>query len=153
MSNEVKKVSDLISSLFNNLSTPEMQQANSFVKSWKEIVGEKIAAHSTVIDVDRGTVIIEVDHPGWSQQILFKKKQIVWGLSRSYPELKITNVIMRVVTECKTPYIKQNESVGAGVTRVEDAVCESEFPMEMNEELKTVLERLKKSIKKGKSVT
>lgn len=74
MSKEFRKAADIITSLFSGFDTNGMKQANSFVKSWNEIVGESIAAHSKVIDVDRGTVIIEVDHPGWSQQILFKKK-------------------------------------------------------------------------------
>lgn len=150
MSNEFKKASDVISSLFAGFDVNGMQQSNSFVKSWKEIVGDQIAAHSTVIDVDRGVVVIEVDHPGWSQQILFKKKHIIYGLSRSYPDLHIKNVIMRVVSNCKTPYVKQDTQIGAGLTHIEDNTPDISIPENMNEDLKAVLERLKKSIKKGK---
>ncbi len=150
MSKEFRKASELITSLFSGFDSAGMEQANSFVKSWKEIVGDKIAAHSKVVDVDRGTVIVEVDHPGWSQQIQFCKKQIMNGLSRSYPDLQIKNVIMRVVSECKTPYEKQNVAVGAGLPRVEELDIDVDLPDDMNSELKAVLENLKKSIKKGK---
>ena len=152
MSNEIRKASEVLGSLFSNFDTNGMQQTNSFVKSWKEIVGEKIASHSKVIDVDKGTVIVEVDHPGWSQQILFSKKQILYHLARNYPDLKIKNVIMRVVSECPSPYVKQEIRVGAGVPRVEEIDQDVEISDSMNDELRSVLERLKKSIKKGKPV-
>jgi len=150
VSKEFRKASEVITSLFSGFDSAGMAQANSFVKSWKEIVGDKIAAHSKVIDVDRGTVIVEVDHPGWSQQIQFCKKQIVTGLSRSYPELQIKNVIMRVVSECRTPYEKQRVEVGAGLPRAEESETDVVLPDGMDSELKAVLENLKKSIKKGK---
>jgi hypothetical protein len=150
MNNEYRKASEIISSLFSSFDSNGMSQSNSFLKSWKEIVGENISAHTKVIDVDKGIVIVEVDHPGWSQKILFKKKQILYELSINYPDLKIRNVIMRVVSECKTPYIKQQVKVGEGIPRVEESVTDVVLPENMNEELKAVLEKLKKSIKKGK---
>jgi len=150
MSKEFRKASEVITSLFSGFDSAGMRQSNSFVKSWKEIVGDKIAAHSRIIDVDRGTIIVEVDHPGWSQQIQFCKKQIIYGLSRNYPDLQIKNVIMRVVSECRTPYEKQDVPVGAGLPRVEESETDVALPDDMDGELKAVLEKLKKSIKKGK---
>lgn len=57
---------------------------------------------------------------------------------------------MRVVSECKTPYVKQNVQVGSGVPRADETTPDIEAPEGMNDELKAVLERLQKSIKKGK---
>lgn len=149
---DYKKVSELMKSFFNEFDCNKIQQVNSFIKTWNEIVGEKIASHSAVIDVDRGNVIIEVDHPGWSQQILFKKKQILYGLAQNYPDLKIKNLVMRIVTECKTPYVKQIEPIGEGIPRQEEVLSETNESKDMDEELKKVLEKLKISIKKGKPV-
>lgn len=150
MSSEFRKASDLISSLFKTLDVKNLAQANSFLKTWNDIVGEKIAAHSTVIDVDQGIVIVEVDHPGWSQQIQFKKKQILYSLIQNFPELKIKNIAIRIVSECKSPYKKQNVPVGAGVVRSEELVPDTGLPDDMDQNLKEILEKLKQSIKKGK---
>lgn len=152
MSVEVKKVSELVTALFSNLDSGEMKQANSFIRSWKEIVGEKIGAHSKILDVDRGMIIVEVDHPGWSQQLLFRKKQILDGLSRNYPDLCIKNMMIRVVSECSTPYIKQDLEVGSGVKRIEPEEADIILPETMDSGLKEVLEKLKNSIRKGKPV-
>lgn len=150
MNKEFRKASEVLASLFSNFDSEEMHQANSFISSWNEIVGEKIASHSKVIDVDHGSIIVEADHPGWSQQILIKKKQILNILSRNYPDLQIKNIIIRVVTECKEPYEKQNIPVGSGIPRIEPVENADSFSADLNKDLNTVLERLKKSIKKGK---
>lgn len=149
MSKEFKKASDLINSLFEGFNEKNMQESISFIRSWKEIVGEKISAHSKVIDLVKGSVIIEVDHPGWSQQILLQKKRIILSLSKSFPELDIRNIMIRVVTEYIKPYIREEKEIGKEVFRLEkeeDVAVREDIP----DELKIILENLKKSIQKGK---
>lgn len=150
MSANFRKASDLVSVFFDGISSDEMNQSMSFIRGWKNTVGDKIAAHSKIIDLDKGFIIVEVDHPGWSQQILLQKKRIISTLSRSFPELYIKNLQIRVVTECTTPYKKQKSEVGEGISRV--SVEETDVPMnkELPDELKEVLARLKDSIKQGK---
>lgn len=149
MSKEFKKASELINSLFEGFNEKTMQESISFIRSWKEIVGEKISAHSKVIDLVKGSIVIEVDHPGWSQQILFQKKRIISSLSKSFPELDIRNIMIRVVTEYSKPYVFEEKEIGKDIFRLEkdEDITVSE---DMPEELKTVLEKLKNSIKKGK---
>jgi hypothetical protein len=156
MSDNFRKAGDVLNSLFSGFNTDGLNQANSFLRSWREIAGEKIAAHSRVMDVDRGNVVVEVDHPGWSQQILFRKKQIVYALSRGYPELGIKNLVLRVSSECKVPYARSSSSVGAGIPRadVQGTATEIEPDVaireDMNDELKDLFGKLKDSIRKGK---
>jgi Protein of unknown function (DUF721). len=154
MGNEFRKAADVINSMFSGFNIEGINQSNSFIKSWNQIVGDKIGSHSKVIDVDRGSVIVEVDHPGWSQQIQFRKKQILGELSRSFPELALSNIIMRVVTECRTPYVKQDSTVGAGLHRQETIEDLPDIAVrdDLDDSLKDVLERLKASMKKGKPV-
>jgi hypothetical protein len=150
VSNEIKKAAEVINTFFSGIDSSKMMQANSFIRSWNDIVGEKISAHSKVIDVDNGTVIVEVEHTGWSQFILLKKRQIISDLSSNYPELKIKNVIIRVVSDCKTPYKKAESNIGEGVPRKNEITSTSDISVTQNEELKGIFEKLKKSIQKGK---
>lgn len=156
MSNNFRKAGEVLNSLFSGFDTDGLHQANSFLRSWKEIAGEKISAHSRVMDVDRGNVVVEVDHPGWSQQLLFRKKQIVNALARGYPELGIKNLVIRVSSECTVPYTRSSGSVGAGIPRAEihnesnEADIDVVVPEDMNDELKQLFGKLKESIRKGK---
>lgn len=172
MSGEFKKASDIVNALFQGFNDSGMQQASSFMRSWREVVGDKIASHSRVIDVDKGCIVVEVDHPGWSQQILFIKKRAIDQLSRSFPELGIRNMAIRVVSECKTPYKRQEAAVGSGLPRASGSVpagsgsargpdgqtvsaqpsAEPDVPLrqDLDDDLKAVLGRLKESIRLGK---
>jgi hypothetical protein len=159
MSSEYRKAGEVISALFSGFTTEDLRQANSFTRGWKETVGDKIGAHSKIIDVDRGNIVVEVDHPGWSQQILFRKKQILYHLSRAFPELHITNLVIRVVSECKTGYSRPTVEVGAGLYR-QGTQGDSRYEQEeekdlrisenLSPELKELFGKLRESVKKGK---
>ncbi len=64
----------------------------SIFDKWSELVGRSIGKHSRVIELDRGSVIVEVDHPGFSQLIYLKKNAILEKLNREYPDLNIKNI-------------------------------------------------------------
>ncbi len=153
MPSDFRKASDVLNALFAGFDTEGMRQSNAFLRGWSETVGSKIAAHSRVVDVDRGVLVVEVDHPGWNQQIQYKKKQIISSLSRSFPEFEISTIAVRVKSECKTPYERQKGSVGEGLDRVkQDPENDIDVPVNesLNPELKDLFARLKESIKKGK---
>ncbi len=74
-----------------------VESGNSILqkKSWSQFVGEKFAAHSKLIEIKNHTALIETDHPGWVQQILWKKKLILKNFSTLAPELEITAISVR----------------------------------------------------------
>lgn len=157
MSEQYRKASEVVAALFSGLEQESLDRSNNLVRGWKETVGAKIAAHSKVIDLSKGNLIVEVDHPGWSQQIVLDKKRIVQTISKMFPGLEFRNIVIRVVSECKEPYRAETVVVGEGIPR---SVSE-EIPEEtdgadvavredMDDELKAVLSRLKDSLSKGK---
>ena len=150
MNRDFKKASEVVNALFSGISSQGMEKSNSIIRGWKETLGDKIASHSKIIDINKGNLIVEVDHPGWSQQILFRKKQIITVLSTNFPDLDIKNIILRVVSECRTPYVKNEEQIGSGIPRITESEKDVEVNQSMDDELIKVLEKLKASIKKGK---
>ena len=82
MQNDVKKLSELIMNYLDKVGLFEQSKVLEVYSSWASIVGEKQAAHSKLIDIKHQTAVIEVDHPGWSQQICetFKKDILNWRL-------------------------------------------------------------------------
>lgn len=151
MSEQFRKASDIVSALFSGLEQESFERSNNLVRGWKASVDPKVAAHSRIVDLDKGSLIVEVDHPGWSQQILLSKKRIMDTLSRSFPDLEFRNIVIRVVSECKTPYKKNDEIVGSGIPRVVEEEPDVEVRQDVDDELKKVLEKLKNSIRKGRS--
>lgn len=157
MPNEFRKASDVLNALFSGFNSEGMRQSNEFIRGWKEAVGEKIAAHSKVIDVDRGVLVIDVDHPGWNQQLQYVKKRVIASISRSFPELGINSIAVRVKTVCATPYARQEGPPGKGLKRVVEKdetenVADASVNENLDPELKDLFMRLRESIKKGKPV-
>lgn len=64
--------------------------------AWEQIVGERIAAHSEVKDIDNGIVLVQVDHPGWIQMIQLRQTQFVQSLRRRYPDLNIRGLRLQL---------------------------------------------------------
>jgi hypothetical protein len=150
MTKNFSKASDIINRLFEGFNSEDLTRVNSFIRSWKQIVGDKISSHSRVIDVDKGTLIIEVDHTGWSQQILFLKNRIISGLNAQFPEFSIRNISIHVASESIAPYKRIDTPVGEGIPRVETSDTAVSVDSSLDDPLRTVLEKLKVSIEKGR---
>lgn len=47
------------------------------VNCWAQVVGERIASHSTAKDVRDGRLIVEVSSSGWRNELFYLKAEIV----------------------------------------------------------------------------
>ncbi len=69
----------------------------SFYEKWNAIIGDKnLAEKCELIDIDKNTIILKTSHSGWAQQLLMKKKAILFNMNKFYPELKISNITIHV---------------------------------------------------------
>ncbi len=48
-----------------------------FMKSWRLIVGEKIAQHAQPININNGALFVAVDNPVWKAQLSLLKSKII----------------------------------------------------------------------------
>ena len=139
MQNDVKKLSDLIVTYLDKVGLFEQSKVLEVYASWASIVGEKQAAHSKLIDIKHQTALIEVDHPGWSQQILLNKKYILRNFQKKYPQLEVKNISVIVSSYYKPAHYFEDTEKRNKV--VADPV-KTELPLEVQE----AFERLKLSI-------
>ena len=137
--NDVKKLSDLIVNYLDKVGLFEQSKVLEVYASWASIVGEKQAAHSKLIDIKHQIALIEVDHPGWSQQILLNKKYILRNFQKKYPQLEVKNISVIVSSYYKTTHHFEDTEKRDKV--VADSV-KTELPLEVQE----AFERLKLSI-------
>ena len=59
-------------------------------------LGERLASNTRVLDLKKGVLIIESDHPGWIQYLKFYQSFIIKGLKMENPDLKITSLAFRL---------------------------------------------------------
>ena len=163
MRNDIKKLAELVTSYLDKVGLFEQSQVLEVYASWASIVGEKQAGHSKLIDIKHQTAVIEVDHPGWSQQILLNKKYILRNFQKRYPQLEVKNVSVIVSshyeishqfgnTENSTKVVPDKQKVTEKADRLSiqqetsietDDVVKTELPQEVQK----AFERLRMSIR------
>ena len=88
----MRKAGDILRAILDESKIDEAKTYSSFFRSWSKIVGQDLAAHSRVRDIQNAIVLVEADHPGWLQMIQFRRKQILQKIRQQYPELSIRDL-------------------------------------------------------------
>jgi len=102
MSDEFISSAQMITNVFKNISRQDVEQNAKIHKAWEDTLlkitgnGEKLAAHSSVVDLKNGILLVESDHPGWNQMLQMHKKFILTGLNRLSGGVKIDSLAFRV---------------------------------------------------------
>jgi len=68
-----------------------------FVRAWPEIAGRDLAAHSQILDVKNGSLLVGLDHPAWLQRMQMEQRRIVKSVQRKFPALEIRYLHLMVV--------------------------------------------------------
>jgi len=92
----MKTAGDILSALFDEQFMKKAQKYSKFFDSWKDITAKNgIAAaadHSHIKDLDRGILLIEMDHPGWKQILQTKQSKILNDFRIRFPDLDISGI-------------------------------------------------------------
>jgi hypothetical protein len=95
----IKDVSSLLGAFFDEDKLRQGGKYAEFFGSWKQIAGERLAAHSRVVDVDKGILIVEAEHPGWIQLLQLDQSRILETAARRFPELALRAIMFRLTKD------------------------------------------------------
>jgi len=92
----MKTAGDILSALFDEQFVKKAKTYSKFFDSWKDITEKNglaaAADHSRIKDLDRGILLIEIDHPGWKQILQTKQTKFLNDFRLRFPELDITGI-------------------------------------------------------------
>ena len=91
-----KDVSSLLSAFFDDETLKKGGRWAAFYRDWKEIAGERLAAHSRVGDIVNGILVVEAEHPGWVQLLQLRQDEILEATRQRYPELGLRGIQFRL---------------------------------------------------------
>lgn len=101
---EPNSARELIHRFINTIGARDETGVVPFVQAWPKIVGQDKAAHSQVLDVKNGTVLIGVDHPAWLQRMHMDRTRIVARIQQDFPSLNARNLAFTIVNELTTAW-------------------------------------------------
>jgi len=87
---------NILSALFDENFMKTARGYSKFFDSWTDITEKNglaaAADHSRIKDLDRGILLIEIDHPGWKQILQTKQSKFLNDFRLRFPELDITGI-------------------------------------------------------------
>jgi len=92
----IKDVSALLSAFFDGEKLRRGERYSDFFSSWPSFVGPRLASHTRVIDVDKGLLVVEAEHPGWIQLLQLRQTEVLEAVSRKFPELGLRGIAFRL---------------------------------------------------------
>jgi len=92
----IKDVGSLLAAFFDEEKLRRGGRYAQFFESWKAVVGEHLASHSRVVDLDKGILIVEAEHPGWIQLLQLRQTQALNALTRRFPDLPLRGIAFRL---------------------------------------------------------
>lgn len=120
------RASELISRLVNAIGARDELGVVPFVQAWPRIAGQDCAAHSQVMDVRNGTVLIGVDHPAWLQQLHLSQTRILTRIKREFPSLEAHYLHFTIVEHLDTVWAGETASASGETTSSSGATAEDD---------------------------
>jgi hypothetical protein len=111
---EASNARDLVNRFINSIGARDETGVVPFVQAWPRIVGQDKAAHSQVLDVKNGIVLIGVDHPAWLQRLHMDSSRIVEQIRRDFPSLNARTVAFSIVEELTHAWKGETEEAPSG---------------------------------------
>ena len=103
----MKTAGDILSALFDTQFVEKARGYSNFFDSWTDITEKNgisaAAAHSRIKDLDRGIVLIEMDHPGWKQILQTKQSKLLNDFRIRFPKMDISGISLILAND--TPKI------------------------------------------------
>jgi len=88
----LERAGDLLTILLQRANIDLANPHSSVAENWRKIVGADLASHANLADVDRGRMVVKVDHPAWLQLLQMRQRQIIAEVGRRYPQLGVTRM-------------------------------------------------------------
>lgn len=152
---------DLINSVYSNIDENQLEQTTTVINYWKKIIssikpdGLKLAAHSRIIDLKNHVLLIETDHPGWTQLLQMRQKYILNGLKMKFPELKINTLGFKLKSdnftyqgELRKPTFESMENVLDKRLEKEDKYLKNNREINNNKEKESEIQKIDPELQK-----
>lgn len=96
------KIGDYLRRFLDKDQFKSLNDQSSLLSEWESLVG-KLAAHSKIFDVEKGTLTVDADHPGWMQLLQMREREILTKIKRKFPTLEIQRMRFRLVDNLDAP--------------------------------------------------
>jgi hypothetical protein len=95
----MKKAGDLLAAFLDERVLNTAREYSELFSSWQSVVGDTVAAHSRIRELEHSVLVVEADHPGWIQILQTRERHILDTLRSRFPDRNITGISYRLNRE------------------------------------------------------
>ncbi|MCL2185838.1 MAG: DUF721 domain-containing protein [Treponema sp.] len=140
----MKKAADVLSILFDEQFIKKAQCYTNIFDTWAEITAKngiaEAADHSRIKQLEKGILLVEMDHPGWKQILQTKKDDLLKDYQLRFPEMEIKSLSLILgknpadfKNNSDQTQIMQNELSEEKKTETPEYLQSKEISFEVNE--------------------
>lgn len=82
----MKPAGEPLKRLLSRLQLDEPMLGWKAVTLWRELTGDKVADHTRAVRFQRGTLVVEVDHPSWMNELSYIKHHMIEEINKHLGE-------------------------------------------------------------------
>lgn len=135
----LKRLGDFIDVLF-----PDQGKAIAkwvpVLRQWGKIVGNGLDCHSVAREVNRGMLLVDVDHPAWMNLFQMRQDEILAKLQRAFPDFQIRSIRLRLVSDLRNPPVEPEPLESAPTETRQDVEA---IPPDLDSALKGLFDLLR----------
>lgn len=94
-----KDISSLLRAFFDDETVGKGKRYANVFGGWRQVAGERFAAHSRIVEIERNFLVVEADHPGWIQLLQLRQSQLLSSVQHRFPELELKGIVFRLAKE------------------------------------------------------
>ncbi|MDA8425755.1 MAG: DUF721 domain-containing protein [Treponema sp.] len=95
----IKNISSLLTAFFDHETVRQGKRYADVFGGWTRIAGDRLAAHSRIVEIERNFLIVEAEHPGWIQLLQLRQSELLASVQRRFPELSLRGIVFRLSHE------------------------------------------------------
>ena len=84
----MEKIKEIIPGVIEKLSAGNTQSQQELLKLWKQSLGDKLAAHTRIVQMRDKKLIVNVDSPALLFHLNMKRQRIIEALRTAEPTLE-----------------------------------------------------------------
>lgn len=89
-------IATILDALFKEQRLAESLRVHRALVAWDSLVGDAISRHATAALVEHGTLIVEVDSPGWMHRLQMQESELRTRINRHCGEEIIRQIRFRL---------------------------------------------------------
>lgn len=150
----MRRIDELLTRFLDRIGQSEGTLYVGMFRSWRRIVGDRIADHAEPVDIRSHALVVEADHPGWVQMVMMERTRIIRRINREFPQLGITGLHVRVTGQrTEKAESAANDTPVPEATENPPSASDSEALKKIEDgDLRDSLSRLRRSLKPSKEV-